>query len=58
MERQIFGGNNAFSGGVNGVFNAGNQLVNVGEQTINSLLGAQVPTNANLSASLTVDAGG
>jgi hypothetical protein len=58
MERQIFGGNSAFNGGVNGVFNAGNQLVNAGEHTINSLLGAQVPTNANLSASLTVDAGG
>ncbi|WP_082973473.1 PE family protein [Mycobacterium sp. E2327] len=54
IEQAVFGSNNALNGAVNNVFNFCNMMVGTGEQTVNSLLGAQVPANINLTTSLLV----
>ncbi len=43
LEQRIFGTDSALNGALNRGFNAGNLLLGTGEQTLNSLLGAQVP---------------
>lgn len=45
FEKLIFGTDSALNGALNRGFNAGNLLLGTGEQTINTLLGAPVPTN-------------
>ncbi len=45
LEKLIFGTDSALNGALNRGFNAGNLLLGTGEQTINTLLGAPVPTN-------------
>ncbi len=43
LEQRIFGTDSALNGALNRGFNAGNLLLGTGEQTFNSLVGAQVP---------------
>ncbi|CAM3126175.1 PE family protein [Mycobacterium intermedium] len=44
-ERAIFGTDSALNGVINRGFNAGNLLFGTGQQLINTVVGAQVPTN-------------
>src|SRR6185437_1297222 len=45
LEHRVFGTDSALNGVLNRGFNAGNLLLGTGEQTMDSLLGAQVPAN-------------
>jgi hypothetical protein len=45
LEQQVFGTDSALNGVFNRGFNAGNLFLGTGKQTLDSLLGAQVPTD-------------
>jgi PE family len=54
IEQAVFGTNNALNGAVNNLFNFSNMVLGTGEQSVNSLLGAHIPADANLTTSLLV----
>lgn len=45
FEQTVFGTNSTLNGALNRSFNANNLLVGTGEQLVNTVFGAQVPTN-------------